>query len=226
MLRRISAVRIAAEGLWRHLRDSIGAGRAGRRTRIADRDGLRHFLQSRASMVAQSSLYGYLRTRAGTRFPELFSHEEFSKSIDVAKWNLWLACLADLAAYAGGLLAHRVPGNEAEIRHLIVGTVEAVLGAEGIPQGAGGDFPALAERLRARLAACDFRAIRDDESAFIESPAALVHWAPVLEDLKRLDEEIVRNSVRFRWQEVRRDLRANLDAPALLESARPAAAKT
>lgn len=217
-----SAVRIA-ERLWRRVRDSVGPGPAGRRTRVADRKSLGHFLQSRASMVAQSSLYGYLRTRAGTRFPELFSHEEFSKSIDIAKWNLWLACLSDLAAYAGGLLAHRVLGRDPEIRTVIVGTVEALLAATGIPQGAGGDFPALAERLRARLAACDFSAIRDDETAFVESPTALVHWAPVLEDLKRLDEEIVRNSVRFRWQEVRRDLRAHLDAPALLESSRAAA---
>ena len=31
-----------------------------------------------------------------------------------------------------------------------------------------------------------------------------------------LDEEIVRNSVRFRWQEVRRELRATLDVDAVL----------
>ena len=31
-----------------------------------------------------------------------------------------------------------------------------------------------------------------------------------------LDEEIVRNSVRFKWQEIRRELRAKLDADAVL----------
>jgi len=168
-------------------------------------------------MVAQSSLYGYLRTRAGTRFPELFSHEEFSKSMDIAKWNVWLACLSDLSVYAGGLLRRRT--GSPDTSRLIAGAVDAILEETGIPPRAGGDFPRLAGQLRARLAACDWAAVEDNETAFVESPAALVRWAPVIEDLKRLDEEIVRNSVRFRWQEVRRDLRANLDAPALLACA-------
>jgi hypothetical protein len=47
-----------------------------------------------------------------------------------------------------------------------------------------------------------------------------VRWAPIVENLKELDEEIVKNSVRFRWQEIRRDLRRNLDAGAVLRSAR------
>jgi hypothetical protein len=41
----------------------------------------------------------------------------------------------------------------------------------------------------------------------------------VIENLKELDEEIVRNSVRFRWQEIRRDLRRNLNAEAVLRAA-------
>jgi hypothetical protein len=58
--------------------------------------------------------------------------------------------------------------------------------------------------------------VPDNAVAFSESPGALVRWAPIMEELKQLDEDIVRNSVRFRWQEVRRDLRASLDAEALL----------
>jgi len=210
-------VRIAAAGAWRRVRDTLAAGAGRRGRRIADPESLRDFLQSRSNMVAQSSLYGYLRTRAGTRFPELFSHEEFSKSIDIAKWNVWLACLSDLAVYAGGLLRRRT--GDTEVGRLIAGAVAAILESTGIPPGAGEDFPRLAAQLRARLAACDWAKVEDDGTAFVESPSALVRWAPVMEDLKRLDEEIVRNSVRFRWQEVRRDLRANLDAGALLASA-------
>ena len=46
---------------------------------------------------------------------------------------------------------------------------------------------------------------------------ALVRWAPIMPELKELDAEIVMNSVRFRWQEVRRELRSTLDAAKLLE---------
>ena len=222
MLKR-SAVRIGVAGFWRRFRHSIGAGGAGRARKIADSESLGHFLQSRASLVAQTSLYGYLRTRAGTRFPELFAHEVFSKSIEEAKWNIWLACLSDLSVYAGGLLCRRTKAQGAEVGRLVAGSVESILAATGTPQGVGADFARLAEQLRSRLAACDWAAVEDGEKPFVESPSALVRWAPVLEDLKRLDEEIVRNSVRFRWQEVRRDFRDSLDAQALLSSARAAA---
>jgi hypothetical protein len=39
-----------------------------------------------------------------------------------------------------------------------------------------------------------------------------------MDTLKELDDEIVRNSVRFRWQEVRRDLAQHLDARAVLDA--------
>ena len=64
---------------------------------------------------------------------------------------------------------------------------------------------------------CDWRAVDDDESEFSASPEALVRHAPIIPELMALDEEIVRNSVRFRWQEVRRELRAKLDENMELE---------
>jgi hypothetical protein len=97
--------------------------------------------------------------------------------------------------------------------------VAAILHDTGIPKDAGIDFAAHAARVQARLAGCHWEKVRDDESAFTESPTALIHWAPVIDTLKQLDEEIVRNSVRFRWQEMRRHLRRHLDAEAVLQSA-------
>jgi hypothetical protein len=37
-----------------------------------------------------------------------------------------------------------------------------------------------------------------------------------MDELKELDEEIVRNSVRFRWQEVRSEIARHLDAQAVV----------
>jgi 2'-5' RNA ligase len=70
--------------------------------------------------------------------------------------------------------------------------------------------------VRDRVARTDWLAVGKDEAAFTESPAGLVRWAPVMDELKELDEEIVRNSVRFRWQEVRRDFSRHLDLQAVL----------
>jgi len=215
-------MRAKAATLWQTLRDYLGAVARRRVTRIADCDGLRHFLESRASHVAQTSLYGYLRTRAGARYPELFANDAFVQSIDIAKWYIWLACLSDLSIYAGGLLAHGTGAGQAEVRRLMSDILEAILAATGIPPGAGDEFLQLAQRLRTRVEQCDWASVSDGEAPFSESPTALVDRAPVIDELKRLDEEIVRNSVRFRWQEVRRDLRRELDATALMASAQKA----
>jgi hypothetical protein len=200
-------------GLWRAICGSFAAWPWKRRTPIADRDGLQRYLESRSSFVAQTSLYGYLRTRAGTRYQELFSNEEFAQAMDRAKWRMWLACLSDLSIYAGGLLARRTRSENGRIASLMNATVGAVLSANE-----AGIDAADAQRVRSRLALCDWAAVPDDATAFSESPRTLIECAPVVEQLKQLDEEIVRNSVRFRWQEVRRELRRDLDAEALVAS--------
>jgi hypothetical protein len=215
----LARLRFALGALWSALLDYFGFNRRSRAHPIADSAELVRFLQSRSSYVAQTSLYGYLRTRAGTRYPELFADDGFVRSVNVAKWHIWLACLGDLAVYAGGLLARRSGAQHAQVAALLREAVEAILSATGFPDDAGPEFAPHVQRLRARLALCDWAAVGDDDGAFAESPSALVQWAPIVDQLKELDEPIVRNSVRFRWQEVRRDLRASLRADALIASA-------
>lgn len=204
--------------LWRGLCDYFGSLGRRRIEPIIDSTALRDFLETRASYVAQTSLYGYLRTRAGQLYPQLFDNDEYVQSINVAKWYMWLACLSDLAVYAGGLLNQRSKLSSDKIGMLMQGLVTGILENTGTPAEAGEDFAGQAERVRARVAGCNWVDVCDDETSFSESPTALVRWAPIVDTLKELDEEIVKNSVRFRWQEVRRDLREHLDADAVLRS--------
>lgn len=208
--------------IWRTLHDYLIAGLRRRPEPVNDPAALSKFLETRASYIAQTSLYGYLRTRAGMRYPELFDDDVFVVSINGAKWHMWLACLSDLAVYAGGMLRRRAPGSPVDVGPFIQGIVDAILEETGIPHDADKEFAEHAQRVRARLALCDWTQVTDDEGPFSESPAALVRYAPIVEELKQLDDEVVRNSVRFHWQEIRRDLRANLDADAVLAGAREA----
>jgi hypothetical protein len=193
----------------------MGGARRARRVQVLDAKGLRRFLETRASHVAQTSLYGYIRTRAGTRYPELFQNDLFIVSLNIAKWQIWLACLSDLAVYAGGLLFHRGAMPTDKVGALISSAVETILADLGTPPDAGPVFLDAVTQLRVRLASTDWAAVTDDEQPYCESPDALVEWAPIVDELKQYDAEIVKNSVRFRWQEVRRDLRRDLDAAAL-----------
>ncbi len=186
---------------------------------IHDIGALRAFLRTRASHVAQMTLYGYLRTRAGTRFPELFENDTFAVSMNIAKWHVWLACLSDLAVHVGGQLRRSGCASAEEVGVLMRRLVDELLQETATPSDAGPEFPAHAQRVRARLALCDWNAPLEDGAAFAESPDAVVYWAPIVDDLKALDAEIVRNSVRYRWHEVRRDLSHNLDPAAVFASA-------
>lgn len=210
--------RVASVDFWSALRNFLGASGRTRATRIADRGALRQFLETRSSYIAQTTLYGYLRTRAGTRFPELFENDAFGVSINIAKWYIWLACLSDLAVFAGGLLWQRSGAAPSDAGRAVTSIVEDILAATGTPEQAGPEFPRLAAEVRARLGGCHWRSVQDDASAFTESPAALVQWAPVIEDFMRLDQEIVSNSVRYAWIEIRRTLRRDLDAGPVMAS--------
>lgn len=185
---------------------------------ISRPDELAEYIASHASLVAQTSLYGYLKTRAGQRFPDLFSNDEFLVSINIAKWHVWIASVGDLAVFSGGLLSHRGGGNRDEVAVAMERIIDDILQQTGIPEDSGPEFAGDADRLRSRIADCDWSQVEDGASPFSESPEALVHWAPIIDELKQLDAGIVRNSVRFRWIEVRRNLRRRIDAPAVMKN--------
>ena len=217
--KRLIDVLLNPSALWQLLREYFDFRRLRRLEPVHDRQTLKEFLSTRASFVAQTSLYGYLRTRAGMRYPELFDDDIFVESINIAKWQIWLACLSDLAVYAGGLLMKHPNVNEQHVAELILQIVNEILADTGTPEEAGDKFASNADHVRQRLILCQWSTVTDDEQPFSHSPPALVEWAPIIDELKQMDEEIVINSVRFRWQKVRRDLREILDAGAILDPA-------
>ncbi len=198
------------------LRSYFGLGRAAPPEPIASPAALVRFIDTRASFIAQTSLYGYLRTRAGMRYPELFDDDPFVVGINIAKWHIWLDCVGDLAVFAGSRLAHRSPHDTPRIARMMTVLLDEILAQAGEPEEAGGEFPAHADRVRERIRRTDWLAIGEAEAAFSDSPPSVVKWSPVMDELKQLDEEIVLNSVRFRWQEVRRAFVQELQPRPLL----------
>ena len=60
---------------------------------------LTEFIQKKSSWVSQVTLYGYLKTRIGTRYVLMFDDEIFLSSINKAKWNIYSIALQDLTFY-------------------------------------------------------------------------------------------------------------------------------
>lgn len=173
------------------------------------------FLGSRAAYVAQTSLYGYLKTRIGTRYPEVFQDQAFAASIDIAKWQIFAACLADLTIFA---VANVARGDKLESRDaeaLARSCFEGALREAGSDPDSGVDIAETVSAFASRAEATDWTAAALGEAAFRQSPAALVEWAPVVKEFKEMDREIVTNSIRFRWRDVRDQMRRRVDGEAL-----------
>ena len=195
------------------------------RHRLDTPDALADFLRTRSSYVAQTSLYGYLKTRMGTSYRIYFEDDTFSASIRTAAVKLFLSCLADLTVYAAALSERDgalPPGGAAALASRCF----RVAAERGLADAGAGSVPAEnLERFERRLRAADWPAAASDgRHAFAGSEADLVRFAPVIDEYKALDREIVTNSIRFRWRDVRDQLRRRIDAPALGAAMRAAGA--
>ena len=185
---------------------------------IATIDEVRDFIATRAAFVAQKKLYGYLKTRMGTRFVSMFTDPVFVESINVAKMHVYAACLSDLTVFCvsraladSGLDA---PQKEEVARACFRYGLDA--NAEMIVDAA--DVEAWLAAFDARLATVHWGNAAATGEVFEESPRALVKWAPIAPELKKYDAEIVRNSIRYAWNEVRVAYRKRLDAAAVQAS--------
>ena len=68
--------------------------------KIDNLDKLEEFIQSKSAWVTQVTLYGYLKTRMGTRYVLHFENDEFMKSVNLAKWNIYAIALQDLTFFS------------------------------------------------------------------------------------------------------------------------------
>ena len=66
---------------------------------INSKKDLQKFIQQRSAHITQNTLYGYLKTRMGHKFTIMVDDEVFSKSINIAKWNIYMVALADCTFY-------------------------------------------------------------------------------------------------------------------------------
>ena len=66
---------------------------------ISSKQDLQKFIQQRSAHVTQNTLYGYLKTRMGHKFTIMVDDEVYSKSINIAKWNIYTVALADLTFF-------------------------------------------------------------------------------------------------------------------------------
>ena len=161
---------------------------------IKSKNDLQKFIQQRSAHVTQTTLYGYLKTRIGVKYTAMVEDEVFSKSINIAKWNIYMVALADCTFYTFSYLISQknLKKNDCKLIYLDIIEKEKSNGlSDEIYSKAKEEFLNRSEKI-------DFHKYYLD-NPFKESCLALYNWAPIADELKTLDKEIVLNSMRLKW---------------------------
>lgn len=177
-------------------------------------DSLTVFCRTRAAFIAQTSLFGYLKTRMGTRYRDIFVDDAFSAAIRSASVRLFASCLSDLTVFAVATVGQSAGLGKDEAAALAVRCFEAAL-ADGVPDGFEDVSAGAPPAFRERVAQTDWAAAAVLSAAFSGSEKDLIDVAPVVDTFKQQDAEIVGNSIRYRWRDVREQVRKRVDAEAV-----------
>ena len=169
---------------------------------INSKEELQQFVQERSAHVTQTTLYGYLKTRIGTRYAIMIEDEKFSQSMNIAKWNIYVTAISDLTLFVFSYLIDKknLKQNDAEEVFLNIINQESKNGLDKkIYDNAKIQFLAKIKSINWNNYYLD--------NPFKESGLALYKWSPIADELKVLDKEIVLNSIKLKWNLVENDFK-------------------
>jgi|TARA_B100001093_G_C26619964_1_gene924124 hypothetical protein len=161
---------------------------------INSKQDLQKFIQQRSAHISQTTLYGYLKTRMGHKFTVMVDDEVFSKSINIAKWNIYMVSLADCTFYVFSNLINEKNLKKNDSKEIFLNIIEKEK-ENGLSEEI---YERAKENFLKRYEKIDFNKYYL-EDPFKESCFALYHWSPVADELKTLDEKIVLNSMKLKW---------------------------
>ena len=175
---------------------------------VETRQQLYDFIDTRAAYVSQVTLYTYVKARAGTQYPKLFQNTDFLTSLRIARWHIYGAAICDLSLFAVAQLKRSGGLDDKKASELVAEMLDGILLDYQQDDIDPELFTAMGDKGKQRAAFADWNLIADGAAAFQSSSDAVFRWAPIADELKNDDEEIVRNSIHLRWIGIRRDLKA------------------
>ena len=171
--------------------------------KISNLDELEEFIQTKSAWVAQVTLYGYLKTRMGTRYVLHFENDKFMESVNMAKWNMYAVALQDLTFFTFSNLKanfnYQGMKNAEEIFFKILDDEISNKMPLDVIEEAKRSF-------NERLESINWDTYHND-LPFNPSALSLFKWAPIADELKKLDRKIVLNSVILKWDVVKKEFK-------------------
>ena len=175
--------------------------------KIRNLNDLENFIQTKSAWVSQVTLYSYLKTRMGTRYVLHFDNDEFMKSVNQAKWNIYAVALQDLSFFVFSYL--NVNSNFQEINK----SKEIFLNI--LDDETNNNMPLeiiedAKKNFNERFNSINWEKYYND-IPFNQSALSLYKWAPIADELKTLDRKIVLNSVILKWDIIRKEFKDRIN---------------
>ena len=175
--------------------------------KIRDLDDLEKFIQTKSAWVTQVTLYGYLKTRMGTRCVLHFENDEFMSSVNQAKWNIYAVALQDLTFFTFSYLKANFKYNEIKNAQEIFFKILDDEISNKMPLDV---IEKTKKNFNERYQNMNWENYYND-LPFNPSALSLYEWAPIAEDLKTLDRKIVLNSVILKWDIVKKEFKERVN---------------
>jgi hypothetical protein len=175
--------------------------------KIGNLDELEDFIQTKSAWVTQITLYGYLKTRMGTRYVLHFENDEFMASVNLAKWNIYATALQDLTFYVFSYLKTNLNFNEIDkAKEIFLKILDDEI-SNKMPTDV---LEKTKKNFSERLQTINWENYYND-LPFNPSALSLYEWAPIADDLKVLDRKIVLNSVILKWDVVKKEFKERIN---------------
>ena len=169
--------------------------------KIKNLEHLEEFIQTKSAWVTQVTLYNYLKTRMGTRYVLHFENDVFMGSVNLAKWNIYSVSLQDLTFFTFSYLNVNFNFQEIskakEIFNKILDDEISNKMPLDIIETARKSFDERLEKINWNEYYQDL--------PFNPSALSLYKWAPIAEELKTLDRQIVLNSMILKWDIIKKE---------------------
>ena len=161
---------------------------------INSKQDIQKFIKQRSAHITQNTLYGYLKTRMGHKYTIMVDDDVYSKSINIAKWNIYMVALADCTFYVFSNLIVEKNLKKNDSKEIYLNIIDSEK-----ENGLSDEIYIKAkENFLKRYENVNFNKYYL-EDPFKESCFALYHWSPIADELKSLDKKIVLNSMSLKW---------------------------
>ena len=174
--------------------------------KIGSLNDIEEFIQSKSAWVSQVTLYGYLKTRMGTRYVLHFENDEFMKSVNLAKWNIYAVALQDLTFFIFSFLKSQLNYQDMDKAKEIF---LKILDDEISNQMPLNIIDEAKKNFNERFQNINWNVYFND-LPFNSSALSLYQWAPISDELKTLDRKIVLNSVILKWDIVKKEFKERI----------------